>query len=230
MIPVVSHLLYALAAILIGTGLGWYATRVDHDLAAVATAPDRELRPLTALTWSGIGSAAAGVIATIGAAHPMPGMELLALAAGGSALSLLVAVDLRHMILPDLLVFVLGVLGLAWSFSPAPSAPLPLEAVFGALAAGGLTGGLRLAYKALRKREGMGFGDVKLAAAAGFWLGVELIGLFLLLAALFTLFAALIASWLRSGRLSGSAAMPFGPGLAAAGAALTVLRILQTSP
>jgi leader peptidase (prepilin peptidase) / N-methyltransferase len=68
---------------------------------------------------------------------------------------------------------------------------------------------LRWCYARLRMREGLGFGDVKLAAAVGAWLPLEAIPLCFGLAAGAALVAVLLAR-LRGEAISGSTKIPFG--------------------
>lgn len=87
----------------------------------------------------------------------------------------LLVVDLRHMILPDVLVFGVGVLGLL-SLALTANAP----AIASALLSGGVYGLVLwgfgwLTAKALSK-EALGFGDVKFFAVSGIWLGLANIG------------------------------------------------------
>jgi leader peptidase (prepilin peptidase) / N-methyltransferase len=80
--------------------------------------------------------------------------------------------DARRFIIPDPLVLAALGLGLLQALL------VPFEDNFAALAGSILRGlllalafwGLRKLYKRLRGREGIGFGDVKLAAVAGVWL------------------------------------------------------------
>lgn len=116
-----------------------------------------------------------------------PAMELLCALIGGLAmwvrpdaaglagalfgwmLATLALLDFDHLWLPDALVLPLGAGGLTGGlYGLAPTLP---DRVIGAAAgylAFALTAG---AYRSVRKRVGLGQGDVKLAAAIGAWLG-----------------------------------------------------------
>jgi leader peptidase (prepilin peptidase)/N-methyltransferase len=127
----------------------------------------------------------------------------------GAVLVALVVVDLRRQLLPDALTLPLLPLGLleAWL------ADDPLAAVAGVVFGGGLLWLVRLLYRRLRGREGLGFGDVKLMAAGGAWVGVGGVGPVLLVAATATLAAVGMAHLL--GRGPGlTTRIAFGPGLA----------------
>jgi len=84
--------------------------------------------------------------------------------------------------------------------------------VFGA---GGLYG-IRIAYLRARGVEGLGLGDVKLAAAAGAWLGLTGIGPALLLACLGALAFVTLRAWLVGKPIDRSERVPFGAFLAPA--------------
>jgi leader peptidase (prepilin peptidase)/N-methyltransferase len=94
-----------------------------------------------------------------------------------------------------------GWIGIAWSFARAASIALPLLA-------------LMAAYRRWRGRDGLGLGDVKLAAVAGAWLGWPTIFAALELAALAALGAYLLVAILRRTALKGTAFLPFGAFLA----------------
>src|ERR1700760_1214700 len=86
-------------------------------------------------------------------------------------------IDSRTFLLPDLVTLgavVCGVLA-----APLLDATIPWTAVVYAIVrAGCVSGGLavfRSSYAWLRGRDGLGFGDVKLAAAIGAWLPIEAI-------------------------------------------------------
>lgn len=71
------------------------------------------------------------------------------------------------------------------------------------------------AFKVVTGKEGMGYGDFKLLAAIGAWLGWQLLPLVILLSALVGAFVGIVGIVLR-GRERG-AKLPFGPYLSAAG-------------
>src|SRR6185295_6717201 len=73
---------------------------------------------------------------------------------------------------------------------------------------------VREVYWRLRRREGLGLGDVKLAAAGGAWVGWEHLADVVLLSAAAALSLAVALAALRGGRLSGAERLPFGAFLA----------------
>jgi len=122
-------------------------------------------------------------------------------------------IDYDHQILPDDITLPLlwtGLLvNLGGMFTPLPSAVLGAAAGYGSL---------WLVYHAFRLatgKEGMGFGDFKLFAALGAWLGWQLLPLIILFASFFgaLIGIAFILLLGRDRRLP----IPFGPFLCAAG-------------
>ncbi len=136
------------------------------------------------------------------------------------ALVALTVIDLDHQILPDVITLPLMWLGLlaslAWQPGPALSIPVdPWSAIIGA-AAGYLSLWLVYwAFKLLTGKEGMGYGDFKLFAAFGAWMGWQMLPLIILLSA-FTGAVVGIAMIALRGR-DRNVPIPFGPYLAAAG-------------
>jgi leader peptidase (prepilin peptidase)/N-methyltransferase len=131
----------------------------------------------------------------------------------------LTGIDIDHQLLPDSLTLPLLWSGLLASvvFAAAGAAlPVsPRDAIIGA-AAGYLS--LWLVFHAFRLvtgKEGMGYGDFKLFAALGAWLGWKLLPLIILLSAAAGAVLGILMIVLR-GR-DRAAPMPFGPYLAAAG-------------
>jgi len=94
-----------------------------------------------------------------------------------------------------------GWLGLAWAVIRAAAVALPLLA-------------LMAVYRRWRGRDGLGLGDVKLAAVAGAWLGWAMIFAALEAAALAALGAYLAVAMLRRRALKRTAFLPFGAFLA----------------
>ncbi len=123
-------------------------------------------------------------------------------------------IDLRTMLLPDLLTVPLLAAGLAHTAAVDPGA-LPDRLV--AAAAGYLMlFATAWFYRMLRGRDGLGLGDAKLLAALGAWLGLANLPLVLFLAACLGLLGAAAAA-LAGRRMTASTALPFGPCLAFAG-------------
>ena len=91
------------------------------------------------------------------------------------------------------------------------------SAVLGAIA--GYTGFAMIywAYKLIRKREGLGYGDVKYLGALGAWHGWCVLPALALSAALLATLYLLIKSLFRPGEQILKNPLPFGPFMAAAG-------------
>ena len=138
---------------------------------------------------------------------PVPAFPLLAV--WGYVLVILMWVDLDYQILPDELTLLGTLLALAAAFTLPGGAR---EALYGILLGSGSLWLLGWAYFKLRHVEGMGGGDVKLAAMFGAALGWKLTLVTLFLAALAgsTWGLALIARHKGSGKT----ALPFGTLLA----------------
>ena len=135
----------------------------------------------------------------------------------GIVMIAIAAVDIRYYIIPDALVAVAGGLGLVDAlvvYGQLDSAAIAIAVLRGvALAIAFLA--LRWTYKYLRGREGIGLGDVKLAAVAGIWLDWLTIAIAIEIAALAALVVVAILA-LRGQRITGKTRLPFGCFLAPA--------------
>jgi leader peptidase (prepilin peptidase) / N-methyltransferase len=90
------------------------------------------------------------------------------------AMVIISLIDLRHYIIPNVIVIPGALIGFGLSFylsRAIPGATTPLESAIGAIAGAGFLWGFALLYKALTGREGMGFGDVKLMLMIGAFTG-----------------------------------------------------------
>jgi leader peptidase (prepilin peptidase)/N-methyltransferase len=133
----------------------------------------------------------------------------------GWLLLVLAAIDFRTFRLPDVLNAALLLCGLmtAQLFYPERM----LEQLAGAaLGFGGLLA-VEFAYRALRKRDGLGRGDSKLLGAMGVWIGPVGIAPCVFIAATAAILFVLINVHVRKRQLTGDMAIPFGPFLAAGG-------------
>ena len=133
------------------------------------------------------------------------------LAAGLAALSW---IDLRTGYLPDPLQAALAAAGLLLAFIGSPVGIDGRLALTGAAVNGGVFWSLRWAVSHLKQREAMGFGDVKLVAVGGLWLGPWALPLIMAVGGLATLLGAAAASIIVR-RPLWRGEMPLGPGLAA---------------
>lgn len=132
---------------------------------------------------------------------------------------LLTVIDFRHLLLPDKITLTgipAGFLvhwldGRYFSAQPHSSLKLLSESLLGALAGGLTLLLLALVYQRLRKREGMGGGDVKFAAMLGAFFGWQAIYFIFLLASLLGLIFGLLLIAFRGANKE--APLPFGSAL-----------------
>jgi leader peptidase (prepilin peptidase) / N-methyltransferase len=162
-----------------------------------------------ALEASLIGAIGAGaVLASLAVA---PGWTGTAGAILAGLMLAIAVVDHRRMIIPDelnVLAFIAGLI-VAGAGVDAPLATAILQALVRASLMFALFFSFRAGFRALRGFEGMGFGDVKLAAVAGVWLDWASLPIAVEIAALSALAAALCAH-VRGDGFDPKARLPFG--------------------
>lgn len=199
--------------------------------------PVRAVENIPVVSWLWLRGQCAGCAAPIGRRYPAVeilaavavltavagfGLTWLALAAAVYAWALIVlaCTDLETGLLPDQITLPLLWLGLLVNLGDGltPSA----WAVVGAAAGYLSLWCLYWAFKLATGREGMGYGDFKLLAAIGAWLGWQALPAVALLAAAAGLLYALAA--ILMGRQTRRQPIPFGPFLAAAGWAALIWR------
>jgi len=133
------------------------------------------------------------------------------------ALLALTLIDLDHKLLPDSLTLPLLWAGLLVNVPIGDTglfAPLT-SSVLGAAAGYLALWSVYKLFKLVTGKEGMGYGDFKLLAAIGAWLGWQLLPLVILLSAVVGSIVGL--ALIAFGGRSSQTAIPFGPYLAAAG-------------
>jgi leader peptidase (prepilin peptidase) / N-methyltransferase len=170
------------------------------------------------VTWANAISALAALVAVIISLMFVPGLRGY-LGAGLALIAVAIAyVDARRFIIPDELSVAGLILALGNARVMAPYATP--EAVGMALLRGAVLAflffALRTIYRRLRGRDGLGFGDVKLAGVAGAWLDWLSAALAVEIAALGAL--GFFALWHFSGRRTfrATSRVPFGVFLAPA--------------
>ena len=219
--------------------------------------------PLVSWAWLGARCRACG--ASIPARYPLVeaatgGLALLALVHFGAtpeaavvfafsaALLLITFIDLDHRFIPDEVSLPGILVGLASSFLPGRVGPV--DALLGVLVGGGLLWAVAWGYERSTGVEGMGYGDVKLLAMIGAFLGWQAVPAVLVVASLTGSFAGIALIGVRGGgrggrrvvrrlgpgalipfarRAARRTAIPFGPFLAL-GAMLALYRPDLTMP
>lgn len=171
----------------------------DGDVTADA------LRPNSTVLACGSGAIALLSAATLPWPHALASTILGTLMVAGTD------VDARRFLLPD---FVTGGALLIGIFAAAALDPFDrwgalTAALGGAILVGTALWLVRAIYQWLRQREGIGLGDVKLAAAVGAWLPLDAVPLCFALASCAALIAVLLVR-LRAGSIMRTTRLPFG--------------------
>ncbi len=169
-----------------------------------AAPADRRVQTYAAYGLALLGAVAASVLAAPGLTGVLGGSLAVVMIA-------IASIDARYFIIPDKLVLAALGLGLLHAvFAP----PQTVIAAVMTAAARGLVLALAFwallkAYEWLRRREGMGLGDVKLAFVAGVWLDWLAIALAVEIAAVTALAVVAVRAW-RGHRVTGTTPVPFG--------------------
>jgi leader peptidase (prepilin peptidase) / N-methyltransferase len=200
-------------------------------------APIKALQNIPVVSWLVLRGRCASCKARISARYPLVELATGLLSAGVAwhfgfgapavcgllltwALIALTGIDIDHQLLPDGITLPLMWAGLlaALIVGPIAGSPIPVSARDALI--GAISGYVSLwlvfhAFRLITGKEGMGYGDFKLFAALGAWLGWKLLPLVILLSAATGAVLGILMIILR-GR-DRSAPIPFGPYLAAAG-------------
>jgi leader peptidase (prepilin peptidase) / N-methyltransferase len=166
---------------------------------------DDELRPNLAVLAVG------GVAISIVSAILLPWPVALASALLGTLMIAGAEVDARTLLLPDLVTYgaTAGGIVAAAVLDPLTPWPAAIMAAARAITVAGTLAALRWVYLRLRGCEGLGLGDVKLAAAVGAWLPLTSIPLCFGLAAGGAL-VAVMSAMIRGDSIETSTKIPFG--------------------
>jgi len=171
----------------------------------VTVASELQLRPNPALYLGG------GFLIALISAVALPWTSAVASTTLGTLMIAGADVDARTLLLPDRIT--IGALLLGLAFAPVLDPPEPWYAFGTAMGrAAGVAFVLavvRWGYARIRSEEGLGLGDVKLAAVGGAWLALAAIPLWLGLASTAALVAVVLAR-LRSQAIDRTTRVPFG--------------------
>jgi leader peptidase (prepilin peptidase)/N-methyltransferase len=195
--PLMPALIIAAGAVPAGFAAAWASRRLAQSIHPSAPA-------MIALSLA-LGVWAASVMP--------PGPLLAVTCALGWALLVLAAVDALAFRLPDILTLPLIATGVAVAWL-LPDRDV-LGHTIGAFAGLAFFYAIAEGYRMMRGREGLGLGDVKLAGAAGAWLGWEALPFVVLVACMMGLVWVGVAT-VRRGREAMEERIPFGVALALA--------------
>jgi leader peptidase (prepilin peptidase) / N-methyltransferase len=168
-------------------------------------APNETLRPRLPVMFAGSVAIAGLSLATLSGPAALASTLLGVLMIAGAD------IDARTFLLPDLVTggtLLSGILA-APLLNPYDPAPTLGVAVLRAIGTAAVLLAVRWGYAKLRKRQGIGLGDVKLAAGIGAWLPTEGIPLCFALAASSALVLILLAH-MRGRPVNATTKLPFG--------------------
>lgn len=177
-----------------------------------------------------VGCAVAGAAFAFGMLFAVPPAAALMSGYFVFTMLLVMLIDKNHFIIPDMFSLPAIPLGIATAVSafPGASGGIVLDHAGAAAAAGGCLYAVRYVYAVTRKREGLGLGDVKLAAAAGAWVGTAWLPMVFLLATLTALMVVgLTALRTRPQKIALTARVPFGCFLAPAIVVIWLLKLFE---
>ncbi|MEN6543838.1 A24 family peptidase [Parvibaculum sp.] len=164
-----------------------------------------------------VAAIAAGFAAIAGGLPPLVVMSAVYLAA---TMTLITLVDLRRLLIPDIASLPAIPLGLiaASLAQGVDTFSVPTENWLGAVAGPAFLYAVNFFYRKVRRRDGLGMGDVKLIAATGAWAGASLLPYVLLLACFAALIAVALLYWRKRGTqaIGLTTPIPFGAFLAPA--------------
>lgn len=129
-------------------------------------------------------------------------------------------IDLKHMLLPDALTYSLLWLGLLWSLSP-ESKITPDEAITAVAITFVLLYVISWSFILIKKKAALGHGDIKLFSAIIAFVGIESLGILLILSSILAVSYQLIR---RLGhKTRGSDYFPFGPAIICSGIIIYII-------
>ncbi|NQV86271.1 MAG: prepilin peptidase [Woeseiaceae bacterium] len=160
------------------------------------------------------------LLAAIAAWHFGAGWEALMAIVLSITLVAIAMIDADTQLIPDSIVLPLMWLGLAMSlFHPMPGADSlfisPRDAIVGAMAGYLTLWSVFWLFKIATRKDGMGYGDFKLLAALGAWLGWQQLPMIIMMSAVVG--TVINVTMIVAKGKDRSAPIPFGPYLAAAG-------------
>lgn len=169
----------------------------------------------------GIGGDAYLIAIAVGIAafsfHAFPPKTAIVSSFLGGVMLAIAAIDARRFTIPDVLslpTIVLGLLASGSMLDPSRSQLVGIDYAIGAFLGGAALWLVREAYARLRGCEGLGLGDVKLAAAGGAWTGWDDLAGVILLASAAALSFVIVRAIIRRESLSGTERVAFGAFLA----------------
>ena len=214
-----------------------YNLVVPRSACPACRAPIKSWQNIPVLSWLWLRGQCASCQAPISVRYPLVellcallnaavawrfgfGAQALAAMAVTWTLIALTAIDLDHQLLPDALTLPLVWGGLLASLMPGAGTSGSLPASPAEAIAGAVAGYLSLwtvyhLFRLCTGKEGMGYGDFKLLAALGAWLGWRMLLPIILGSA--SVGAVVGITLIVSGRRGRGVPIPFGPFLAAAG-------------
>ena len=155
------------------------------------------------------------------------GAEIFAFTTLVMLLALVALEDLRSQTIPDPLNAALVATGFVFAY--VTSLPGIGASIIGAIVGGAFLAAVAMAFRRLRGKDGLGFGDVKFLAGAGAWVGWQGLAPLIFMASVSAIFLA-GAQYLRQGRFDRDTPLAFGPHLSLATLIVWTLQAYGMAP
>ncbi len=158
------------------------------------------------------------LVVTFFSIHHLKDAPLIASFVLGTAMSIIVYTDAKHFIIPDIVSLPMIIVGILASAYLANQTSPGLAILYSSCAATfgfGIFYLVKILYIKLRNIDGLGMGDVKIAAVAGAWTGFSGLNAVLLVSC-FSALAIILLSRLLGQKMTAQTAIPFGLFLAPA--------------
>jgi len=125
------------------------------------------------------------------------------------SLVILFTTDYKEYIIPNSITYPLAIIGLSLStLELNPLGTLAIDSLLGGVISGSLFFTVSKIYLYLRKREGLGLGDVKMISMIGFWLGIESVIFIIIISSVLGIFVGLIL--VASNKINTKDYLPYG--------------------
>ena len=133
--------------------------------------------------------------------------------------------DFKEYIIPNSITYPMALIGLCLSIAQLnPFGTFQIDSLMGGIISGVLFFSLSKLFLILKKKEGLGMGDVKMISMLGFWLGLELIIMIIVLSSILGIIVGITLILIK--KIEASQYLPYGCFISAAALIAIYLRLI----